>query len=111
MNDPWEPSYEFKKKKEEMIILCQEASCFPLKRRHSLGGGGGEEEVRKFWEFIIVTSICLLGVIRMSPTPIFSSTSVHLVSLSQASLEKNHRLLSLAVLQRTPQRDGQHPGR
>lgn len=46
MNDPWEPSYEFKKKKEEMIILCQEASCFPLKRRHSLGwgwGGGGTE--------------------------------------------------------------------
>ena len=110
MNDPWEPSYELKKKKKKGLYYVKKPVAFHL-RGGTAWGGGGEEEVRKFWEFIIVTSICLLGVIRMSPTPIFSSTSVHLVSLSQASLEKNHRLLSLAVLQRTPQRDGQHPGR
>ena len=38
-------------------------------------------------------------------TQIFSSNSVHLVSLSQSSLERN-----LVILPRTSQIDGHHPG-
>lgn len=78
----------FKEKDDHVSHIKKKTVGYHLRlRRHSFGW-------KIFWKFFGVKSI-FHSVICMFLIQTFTSNSVDLVSLSQASLEKNHKLLVL----------------